>query len=306
MSIVIDSEAHAWVRLPSNWRHKSSPNEKRAPLSERSAANFKPARPNPDGSFAPAEDTSQDLLELMNLFGIDKSLIYPGPCMVPNDEVARVVALAPDRFIGFAKYGSKLPPYPTKRDRQAAADELEHGLRDLKLKGAAELSLGDWLPEPLETAQREMADCFELCKTYGDLPITVHAHAGGGALNAVYCDPASFEALARDFPTVPLILCHMGGSRRDFFDNANALAKKYDNVRFNTSQTTSEHLTEAVKKVGAERIHFGVDWYALDEPETKTRAQHRTQIDIVAKAQMTDRERALVMGESLARLLKIH
>jgi predicted TIM-barrel fold metal-dependent hydrolase len=182
---------------------------------------------------------------------------------------------------------------------------MEHGLRDLKLKGLAELSLGDWLPESLETAQNEMRDCFALCKSYGDLPITVHAHAGGGAQDAGYCDPSAFEPLARDFPTVPLILCHMGGARRDFFEHALAVAKKYDNIRFNTSQATPEHLTEAVKQIGAERIHFGVDWYALDEPETKERSQHRNQLEIVAKAKMTDRQRELVMGESLASLLKI-
>ena len=305
MSRIIDSEAHAWIRLPSNWRHKSSPNEKRAPLSARSAANFKPARPAADGSYGPPEETADDLLALMDLFDVDISVIYPGPCMVPNDEIARVVALAPDRFIGFAKYGPKLPPYKDNKELQSAADELEHGLRDLGLKGAAELSLGDWLPESLETAQREISDCFALCKAYGDLPIAVHAHAGGGALDATYCDPASFEPLARDFPTVPLILCHMGGARRDFFDNALALAKKYDNIRFNTSQSTPEHLTEAVRKVGAERIHFGVDWYALDKPETREVSQHRSQLEIVEKTEMSDRERELVLGESLATLLKI-
>ena len=44
MSRIIDSEAHAWIRLPTNWRHRA-PDEKRAPLSARAAGNFKPARP---------------------------------------------------------------------------------------------------------------------------------------------------------------------------------------------------------------------------------------------------------------------
>jgi hypothetical protein len=79
------------------------------------------------------------------------------------------------------------------------------------------------------------------------------------------------------------------------------LAKTFDNVRFNTP----EFLTEAVQKVGAERIFFDVDWYALDNPETKEVSQHRKQMAIVEKAKMSDRDRELVMGESIAELLDL-
>jgi predicted TIM-barrel fold metal-dependent hydrolase len=305
MGRIIDSEAHPWVRLPSNWRHRAATDEKRAPLGARAAANFKPARPAADGSFAHPEETASDLLALMDLFGIDVSVIYPGPCMCPNDEIARVVALAPDRFVGFAKSGAELPPFSSPRAAQAACDEIEHGLRDLKLRGLAELSLGEWLPASLETAVAEMHDWFELARHYGDLPVIVHAHAGGGAKDADYCDPEAFRSLAEDFPTVPLILNHMGGARRDFFDHALALARDCENVCFNTSQTLPEHLSEAVAKIGAERIFFGVDWYALDKPETRAVSQHGNQLAIVEQAVLTDRERALVLGEGIATLLRI-
>jgi predicted TIM-barrel fold metal-dependent hydrolase len=305
MGRIIDSEAHPWIRLPTNWRHRT-PNEKRTPLSARAAGNFKPARPAPDGSYPPAEETTDDLFELMDLFHIDMTVIYSGPFMCSNDEIARVVAHAPDRLIGFAKNGAALPPFASRQEAQAAADEIEHGLRDLKLRGVAELSLSDWLPESLDTAIAEMRPWFELCKRYGDLPVIVHAHAGGGASDAAYCDPESFRSLATDFPTVPLVLNHMGGARRDFFDNALALARDRQNVYFNTSQTLPEHLTEAVQKVGAERIFFGVDWYALDTKETKQRSQHGDQLAIVERAKMSDRERELVLGEAIAGLLKLN
>jgi len=303
--MIIDSEAHPWIRLPSNWRHQTVPGEKRAPLGARAAANFKPARPAADGSFAPPEETAADLLALMDLFGITKSVIYPGPCMCPNDEVARVVALAPDRFIGFAKTGALVPPYRDRRAAQEAADELEHGLRDLGLSGVGELSLGEFLPDSLADAVAGMRPWFELCKTYGDKPAIVHAHAGGGAKDAGYCDPEAFRPFAEEFPTVPLILNHMGGARRDFFDHALDLARDHDNVCFNTSQTLPEHLTEAVSRIGAERIFFGVDWYALDKPETREVSQHGNQLRIVEQARMSDRERALVLGEGIAALLRL-
>jgi hypothetical protein len=52
-----------------------------------------------------------------------------------------------------------------------------------------------------------------------------------------------------------------------------------------------------VREIGAERIFFGTDWYALDTPETREVSQHRNQLAIVAKTQMSDRERELVLGE---------
>jgi predicted TIM-barrel fold metal-dependent hydrolase len=304
MGRIIDSEAHAWTRAPFNWRHQTVPGEKRSKLNPRNAANYKPSRPAPDGSFAPPEDTSDDLLAVMDRHGIDISVIYPGACMCPNAEIARVVARAPDRLIGFGKFGQHVPPWTTPRTAQAATDELEHGLRDLGLRGVAEVSLAHWEPEPPEAAVKALYPWFELCTQYR-APVMVHAHAGGGVTGLAYCDPATFRPLAADFPGVVLILNHMGGSRRDFFDAALALARDHANVCFNTSQTTPAHLTEAVAKVGAERIVFGVDWYALEQPETEQWSQHKNQLGIVRQATMTDRERELVLGESMAALLRL-
>jgi predicted TIM-barrel fold metal-dependent hydrolase len=306
MGRIIDSEAHAWIRLPTSWRHKAFPGEPRSPMSARSAACYRPARPAADGSFPMPEDTSAELLDLMAQNGVDMSVIYPGACMCPNDEIARVIASAPDRFIGFAKYGQFLPPFENAKALQAACDEIEHGLRDHKLRGLAEISLEQWEPQPLDRAVADLHPMFELCKRYGNVPVVVHAHAGGGAKDTSYCHPAAFEPLMAAHPTVPLVLNHMGGARRDFFDTALGLAKRYDNVRFNTSQTLPEHLAEAVRSIGAERIFFGVDWYALDEPETPSRNQHRNQLQIVERASLGARDRELVLGESIARLLHLN
>jgi hypothetical protein len=58
-------------------------------------------------------------------------------------------------------------------------------------------------------------------------------------------------------------------------------------------------------EIGAERIFFGTDRYALDTPETREVSQHRNQLAIVANAQMSDRERDLVLGESIAAFLTL-
>jgi hypothetical protein len=48
---------------------------------------------------------------------------------------------------------------------------------------------------------------------------------------------------------------------------------------------------------------FGVNWYALERPETEQWSQHKNRLGIVRQAQMSDRGRELVLGESLAALL---
>jgi predicted TIM-barrel fold metal-dependent hydrolase len=303
VSRIIDSEAHTWVKIPNNWRHHA-PDEPRALLSPRSAESYQPSRPAPDGSFVMSEDTSEELLKHMDWHGIDMALIYPGAFMCPNDEIAKVVARAPKKFIGFAKYGKYMPPFSSPQEEKLAMDDLEHGLRDLGLRGVGEVSCEQWSPLPPRAAVTKLYPIFEICRTYS-APVVVHAHAGGGSKNIDYCNPALFEPVIRDFPQVPVILNHMGGARKDFFDAAMNMARRYDQVRFNTSQTTPGNLTVAVREIGAERIFFGSDWYALDTPETREVSQHRDQLAIVAKAQMSDRERELVLGESIAAFLKL-
>jgi hypothetical protein len=55
------------------------------------------------------------------------------------------------------------------------------------------------------------------------------------------------------------------------------MARRCGQVRFNASQTTPENLSVAMREIGAERIFFGTDWYALDTPETREASQHRNQ-----------------------------
>jgi predicted TIM-barrel fold metal-dependent hydrolase len=307
MRLIIDSEAHPWVRLPADWRHPTTPDAPRVGImSERGRAVWMPSR---DANALP-EETLGELLEAMDANGVGKSLVMSAPFVCPNEEVARVAAQAPDRLIGFAKYGRTIPPFTTAAERRAALDEVEVGLRDLRLRGVGEVSCAQWWPEPPEAAVAWFYSLMELCRSYR-VPLCIHAHAGRGAQDdgrgpgAAYGDPALFRPLAADFPDVPLVLFHMGGRDRAHFEAALAVARAHASVHFNTAQTRPEFLTEAVRALGAERIFFGVDWYALEPKETIEGGQHQIQMRIVAQAEMSERERQLVMGESLAALLGI-
>jgi predicted TIM-barrel fold metal-dependent hydrolase len=101
---------------------------------------------------------------------------------------------------------------------------------------------------------------------------------------------------------VPLVLFHMGGRNPAMFESALALARAFPNVYFNTSQTTPANLTRAVSEIGAERILFGVDWYALEPKEPLEGGQHQMQLGTVFQAKLNDRELELILGGSAAAL----
>ncbi len=119
-------------------------------------------------------------LAAMDRAGIAKQVLSPNPltyfhfipaaeaiayCRRHNDALARVVAHAPERFIGLAALPMQAP--------QAAADELERAARDLGLKGAM---IGARFPEPLDAAA---FDPLWTRFTALDLPLFIHPAPDG-------------------------------------------------------------------------------------------------------------------------------
>jgi hypothetical protein len=74
--------------------------------------------------------------------------------MCPNDEIAKVVARAPTKFIGFAKYGKYMPPFSSPQEEKLAMDDLEHSLRDLGLRSVGGVSRELWWPLPPRASSR--------------------------------------------------------------------------------------------------------------------------------------------------------
>jgi hypothetical protein len=65
----------------------------------------------------------------------------------------------------------------------------EYGLRDLGLRSVGVLSCEQWCPLPPRAVITKLYPIFLICRTYSP-PVVVHAHAGGGAKNIDYCNPA--------------------------------------------------------------------------------------------------------------------
>ena len=273
------------------------------------------------------EDNSADLIRWMDRFGVGKSVVLRGLFRQTNSVIIDAIERFPDRLVGFASYGLYPPDRTSPRQTQAALDELERGIAD-GCRGVGELSLFDFGVRP-EEVPLAMRPILELCAGR-NLPVFIHTgcdlythfvdwiyparedrrrdtppYQVRPAPNALR-NPALVEDLALDFPTVPLLIAHMGKKDLTFFEAALMVARRFANVYLTTSNTAPEFLERAVKEIGPERILFGSDWKRTD-PETPLDdpySAHRLQLLLVTEARISDPAKELILGKNLERLLE--
>jgi predicted TIM-barrel fold metal-dependent hydrolase len=164
------------------------------------------------------------LLEL-DTVGLDRAVILPidavstrGTTVYSNEQIAELCAMS-DRLIGFAS----VDPC-----RASAADDLEHAISDLHLRG---LKLAPAM-------QQVFPDHPGLDPLYAraqalDIPILFHAGMSwepGSRL--AYGQPLRFERVAADYPRLRIVLAHLAWP---WVMEAVALALKYPNVYLDTS-----------------------------------------------------------------------
>ena len=147
-------------------------------------------------------------LELVNkqmaFAGIDKLVLLPedsstldGTAAISNEEIAALVQLDPQRFIGFASVDPNRPD---------AAEALTYafdmlGLRGLKLHPAKQRFYPD---DP------KMFPLYAMCQERG-LPITFHCGMSWQPNTYLkYCHPFQFEEIAIRFPELRMNLAHLG------------------------------------------------------------------------------------------------
>lgn len=97
---------------------------------------------------------------------------------------------------------------------------------------------------------------LELCRQYG---VPAVFHCGGPASLS---SPARIYKVARRFPTVPIVLYHMGfgGGHDSAIDVVSQSKAKADaQLYLETAQADPDAVLRAVKKVGSKRVLFGTD-----------------------------------------------
>jgi predicted TIM-barrel fold metal-dependent hydrolase len=201
--------------------------------------------------------------------GIDKACIFPishETFEEANREIAQIVKQYPGRFIGYAKHD---PVNEKGRIRAMLLRECrELGLRGLKLHVA---------PTP------------EVLDTVAELGIPIIWHPARVAL---------FDSVARDYPTVDLIMAHLGSDLSgDWREHLAAIkmAARYSNVYLDTGATVlTRYLELAVKELGPGKIIFG-----SDEPEVDCRLE----IFKVRVLKLPREQEQMILGGNMARLL---
>lgn len=123
-----------------------------------------------------------------------------------------------------------------------------------------------------------------------------------------YAEPKNFTRVLDDFPRLTLVLAHLGST---WWDERVALAQKYPNIYFDTSQGFSapdrlplhprrglseEDAIRVMRKIGIERIMFGTDSPGIAP---------KPQLEQILRLPLSDKEKRMILSENAQRILNI-
>jgi len=122
-----------------------------------------------------------------------------------------------------------------------------------------------------------------------------------------YSNPLDLDAVAAEYHEVNFIIPHFGCGR---FDEALAMAEKHDNIYLDTSSsnawiqaplTLQDVFARTLDTIGPTRILFGTDSSAF--PRGWRKDVFDTQLAILDNLQVSDKDKALIFGKNIKRLL---
>ena len=167
----------------------------------------------------------QHIFNQMKCARLDKMCLLPedytseyGRPLVTNEEVKKLVDMAPDRFIGFAS----VDPVA-----DGAEEKLEHAFGDLKLKG---LKLHPSRQHFYPNDER-LQGIYDICEKYGKSVIFHSGLSWEPNTLTKYSRPVEFEELAASRPKLNICLAHFGWP---WVQETAMLMLKYPNVYADT------------------------------------------------------------------------
>ncbi|MEG2699408.1 MAG: amidohydrolase family protein [Ruthenibacterium sp.] len=146
----------------------------------------------------------EHIFNQMRCAGLDRLCLLPedytstvGCAVVENEEIRRLVDMAPDKFIGFAS----VDPMAA-----GAAEKLEYAFDTLRLKGL-KLHPGR---QHFYPADERLEPIYAVCEKHNK-PIIFHAGLSWEPDTLTeYCRPTAFEAVAQKHPKLRICLAHFG------------------------------------------------------------------------------------------------
>ena len=220
--------------------------------------------------------SAEQCIQWMEESGVDRAVVFAQCEAIDNDYVAESAARYPQSLIGFAQ----LNPWDYSAVEDLSRYCAQLGLRGLKLNPTRHGYALDrhQILDPL----------FEVSEALG---IVIISHGK----DDLFTMPGKFEAMARAFPKVPLIMAHMGLDRA--FNAALRAARRHKNLYLDTAGVHPKAISSAIEEVGPEKILMGTDapW-------------GRFSLSLQAVDAATDdlSIRNLIKGGNLARLLDLN
>ncbi len=228
--------------------------------------------------------TADILLKRLDMFGIDMSVIMPNPLDTitrieePNNLILEAIRKYPDGFIGFCCVN------PLFKDK--AAKEIERFL-NLGFKGMGEIT-----PDAYQISADEK-NLISLIRDVENFDIPILFHVG----DTRYCRPKVLERVISNFPENVMIMGHMGAWKH-LLNDVISITKRYKRIFLDTAHVeSSDMIRKALDEVGPEKIIFGSDSFSDEEM--------RMELNKIEVLNLSHKEKKLVMGENLARLLKL-
>lgn len=228
----------------------------------------------------------------------DRAGVSRGCFMAPvaENEELREFLKQSDRFIGLSWINPTEAEAPATLERERAA-----GLVGVKLYP---VSAGYHIND---------RRCYPLYEAAARTGMFVLIHLGvtvGYNADLAYANPLDLHPVARDFPEVNFVVAHFGAG---FMREALMLAYQQDNVYFDTSgsnnwlrtqvdKITLRHVFERfIEGAGAERILYGSD--STNFPRGYRLNVLEEQLQVLEELEITDAQRALILGGNLTRLM---
>lgn len=221
------------------------------------------------------------IIDLMDRFHINKACVSSlkgcqGDITDGNLELKKEIAPLKDRFIPFCVI------HPRQR---TAIREMRRCIEDWGWRAIKLHPYNHTYPADCYSARKIVREAAEL-----DVPVLVHSS------KHVYSDPQRVGKLAEMVPNATIIMGHMGGHLGEW--DALEVAEEYENIILDTAASSMRFglVAEAVDRVGAERVVFGTNMPICYPGPNIVR---------VTNADITEKQKRMVLGESIARIVGI-
>ena len=232
---------------------------------------------------------AEELLRRLDRVGVERAVCWPHvsytrEVAADNRAIYEGARAHPDRIIPFGGVNPLTGP-------QQAVDELrrcieKYGVKGIKLNGARD---GYFIDDPVLS-----------------LPL-VEMIASAGLVLAFHCGANDFERthpfriaqISALYPKLPMMIVHMGGGASPSMSDAViALAAQHPTWALVDSEADYRKIHKALQVLGAQRLCYG-----SDTPFCPMR--YEWGIRQVVYQDLTDAEKALVFGGTIARVLGI-